>query len=127
LCFGAWASFALGTLILIFSGTFFGLGFLSITLGGILVLPGCGALCPAMYGMALGLFTRNLGLLGGAVTAICYLAISATTALVAYLPQQTQAPLGWVYAVLGLFAAVLLLFSLPKKAAVSTASPREGA
>ena len=78
-----------------------------------LALAGCGTLCPAMYGMALGLFSSNLGLLGGFISSLCYLAVSVTMALAAYLPETSQAPLGWVYLAIGTIAAVLLAISLP--------------
>ena len=43
-----------------------------------------------MYGMALGLFSSNLGLFGGVISSLCYLAVSVTVALAAYLPETTQ-------------------------------------
>ena len=44
---------------------------------------------------------------------LCYLAVSVTMALAAYLPETSQAPLGWVYLAIGTIAAVLLAISLP--------------
>lgn len=113
LCFGAWAVFACGAVLLAATGTFGMVTFLALTLGGALTLAGCGTLCPAMYGMALGLFSKNLGLLGGLVSSLCYLTVSAAMALAAYLPETSQAPLGWMYVGLGLVAALVLLRALP--------------
>jgi DHA1 family bicyclomycin/chloramphenicol resistance-like MFS transporter len=64
-----------------------------------------------MYGLALGLFTRNLGLIGGVVTAACYLVVSAAMAVAGVLPENSQAPLGWLYLVLGAGAGILLLLT----------------
>lgn len=113
LCFGALSIYALGALLLAFTGTFSGVTFWAVTLGGALVLAGCGTLCPTMYGMALGVFSQNAGLLGGLITSVCYLAISLTMALAALLPETSQGPLGWTYVVIGLVAGALLWRSLP--------------
>jgi MFS transporter, DHA1 family, multidrug resistance protein len=113
LCFGALSIYFAGALVLVFSGMVLGSSFLPITLGGMLALAGCGTLCPTMYGMALGLFSRNLGLIGGFISSLCYLAVSVTMALAAYLPETSQAPLGWVYVAIGVIAATLLAISLP--------------
>ena len=113
LCFGALWIYLSGTLILLISGLLVGASFFPITIGGMLALAGCGTLCPTMYGMALGLFSSNLGLLGGFISSLCYLAVSVTMALAAYLPETSQAPLGWVYLAIGTIAAVLLSISLP--------------
>jgi MFS transporter, DHA1 family, multidrug resistance protein len=113
LCFGALGVYFAGALVLVFSGMVLGSSFLPITLGGMLALAGCGTLCPTMYGMALGLFSRNLVLIGGFISSLCYLAVSVTMALAAYLPETSQAPLGWVYVAIGMIAASLLAISLP--------------
>ncbi len=113
LCFGAWTVFALGAVVLALSGTFYGSAFWTITLGGALALMGCGTLCPTMYGMAMGLFSKNLGLLGGFTSAVCCLAVSGTMAIAAFLPESSQAPMGWVFVALGALAFVFLAISLP--------------
>jgi MFS transporter, DHA1 family, multidrug resistance protein len=113
LCFGALCVYLIGTLILLISGLLLGASFFPITIGGMLALAGCGTLCPTMYGMALGLFSSNLGLLGGFISSLCYLAVSVTIALAAYLPESSEAPLGWVYLAIGTIAALLLGVSLP--------------
>jgi MFS transporter, DHA1 family, multidrug resistance protein len=98
LCFGALWVYLIGTLILLVSGLLVGASFFPITIGGMLTL---------------GLFSSKLGLLGGFISSLCYLAVSVTTALAAYLPETSQAPLGWVYLGIGTIAAVLLGISLP--------------
>jgi hypothetical protein len=47
-----------------------------------------------MYGLAVGLFRRNLGLIGGLVSAGCYLIVSAAMATVGTLPARSQGPAG---------------------------------
>ncbi len=116
LAFGAFVPYGLGALILLGTGLLAAPGFLPITLGGALVLGACGLLCPMMYGMALGLFERNLGLMGGLVSAICYLCVSATMAVAASLPDGSQAPLGALYLVLGALGVLLLGWAtLPRR------------
>lgn len=111
--FGAFALFLGGSLVLTATGMTSGIGFAAITLGGALVLAGCGVLCPMMYGMALGLFERDHGLIGGLISALCYLAVSGAMAIAAVLPETTQAPVGWLYLGLCAVAGVLLAVSLP--------------
>lgn len=113
LCFGAIGVYFAGTLTLVISGMLFAPSFWPITLGGMLTLAGCGTLCPTMYGMALGLFANNLGLLGGFISSLCYLAVSIMMALAAYLPETSQAPMGWLYLAIGTVTALLLGLSLP--------------
>jgi MFS transporter, DHA1 family, multidrug resistance protein len=114
LCFGALGVFFAGAWILALSGMLFTPSFLAITSGGMLALAGCGTLCPTMYGMSLGLFAKNLGLLGGFISSLCYLAVSVTMAVAAYLPETSQAPVGWVYVAIGTIVALLLGISLPR-------------
>jgi MFS transporter, DHA1 family, multidrug resistance protein len=113
--FGAWLFYAAGAVCLLVGGVLAGVGVISLTLGGALVLFACGTLCPMMYGMALGLFERDLGLLGGLISAICYLAVSATMAIAAILPESSQLPLGVLYVALGLAGGVLLFVALPQQ------------
>ena len=111
--FGAFALFVAGAGVLTGTGMTLGLDFVSITLGGALVLGGCGVLCPMMYGMGLGLFERDHGLIGGLISALCYLAVSGAMAIAAVLPEETQAPIGLLYLGLCAIAGVLLAISLP--------------
>jgi MFS transporter, DHA1 family, multidrug resistance protein len=108
LAFGALATFGVGTAILIVSAATIGMSAWAITLGACLALAGCGVLCPQMYGLALGLFSRNLGLMGGMISAGCYLIVSIAMATAGLLPANSQAPLGWLYAACGVVALLLL-------------------
>jgi DHA1 family bicyclomycin/chloramphenicol resistance-like MFS transporter len=87
--------------------------------GAALALLGIGVLDPLSEGLAMGVFTRNIGLIAGLVNTCCYLSITMAMALMAYLPEQSQAPLGWFYLGAGaLFTAILLatVSRLPKPA-----------
>lgn len=116
LAFGALAVYGAGTALLLAAGLLHGADVVSLSLGGALVLAACGVLCPMMYGMTLGLFTRNIGLIGGLTCAICYLGVSAAMATAAVLPDDTQTPVAGLYVVLGLAAGLLLHGGLPKTA-----------
>jgi MFS transporter, DHA1 family, multidrug resistance protein len=111
LALGALAVFGAGAAVLVVSAATIGLSAWAITLGAGLALAGCGVLCPQMYGLALGLFTRNLGLIGGMVSAGGYLIVSASMAAVGALPERSQAPLGWLYVTCGLIALVPLMWA----------------
>jgi DHA1 family bicyclomycin/chloramphenicol resistance-like MFS transporter len=117
LCFGGWAFFAAGAVVLAVTGSMDSITFAAITIGGALALAGCGTLCPTMYGMALGLFSRNLGLIGGLITTVCYLAVSVTMTLAAFLPESSQGPLGWLYVSLAALAFFLLALSFRSSSA----------
>ncbi|MET0901222.1 MAG: multidrug effflux MFS transporter [Mycobacterium sp.] len=108
LAFGALGVFGFGTAVLVVSAPTVGLSAWALTVGASLALAGCGVLCPQMYGSALGLFRDNLGLVGGIVSAGCYLMVSAALAGVGFLPEHDQSTLGWLYVVCGLSALVLL-------------------
>jgi DHA1 family bicyclomycin/chloramphenicol resistance-like MFS transporter len=108
LALSALALFMVGALVLVVSAAVVGVSAWGIGVGAGLALAGCGVLCPQMYGLALGLFSRNLGLVGGIVSAGCYLIVSVSVAVVGALPERSQAPLGWLYIVCGITAFVLL-------------------
>lgn len=120
LAFGAFAVFSVGALALLVGGMFLGSNFWALTLAGTLVLIGCGTLCPMMYGMALGLFERNLGLMGGLISALCYLIVSASMAIAAVLPESSPAPLGVLFVALGFFTLLLLVVAMPRAGADSS-------
>lgn len=111
--FSVFSLYVAGSALLLACGLAWGADLLSITLGGALVLAACGVLCPLMYGMTLGLFERNLGLIGGLTTAICYFMVSGAMAVAAVLPESSQAPMGGLYLALGLVAGPLLFLGLP--------------
>ncbi|MET0704950.1 MAG: multidrug effflux MFS transporter [Mycobacterium sp.] len=108
LSMSALALFMIGAVVLVGSAAVFGVNAWAIGIGAAVALAGCGVLCPQMYGLALGLFSRNLGLVGGVISAGCYLIVSAAMAVVGVLPDRSQAPLGWMYVGCGLVAFVLL-------------------
>ncbi|MDO9395782.1 MAG: Bcr/CflA family efflux MFS transporter, partial [Herbiconiux sp.] len=85
--FSALAAFTVGAVILLGSGLLVGPDLVLITVGGIFVMIGCGALCPLAYGQALGLFDRNLGLVGGLTSAVCYLFVALAMSAAAVLPD----------------------------------------
>jgi DHA1 family bicyclomycin/chloramphenicol resistance-like MFS transporter len=114
LAFGAFAVYLAGAVVLLGGGMLLGANFWALTLAGSLVLIGSATLCPMMYGMALGRFDGNFGLLGGLTSTICYLAVSATMATAAMLPESSPAPLGSLYTVLGLVTLLLLVVALPR-------------
>ena len=121
LAFSALALFGTGAGVLVISAAVSGLSAWAVTVGACLALAGCGVLCPQMYGLALGLFSRDLGLIGGMISAGCYLIASAGMVAVGLLPEGSQGPLGWLYVGCGLIALVLLLW------ATSTARAGQGA
>jgi len=124
LAFSALAVFGAGALILTVSPGVVGVNAWAITIGAALALAGCGVLCPQMYGEAMGLFTRNLGLVGGIATAGSYLIVSAALAVVGALPENTQAELGWLYITCGMTALALLGWATSSRRAVAQkASP----
>jgi DHA1 family bicyclomycin/chloramphenicol resistance-like MFS transporter len=111
LALGALAVFGCGAIVLVVSGASVGVNAVAITVGASLALAGCGVLCPQMYGLALGLFHRNLGLIGGVVSAGCYLIVSGAMATAGLLPERSQAPLGWLYVGIGVIVAALLVWT----------------
>ncbi|AXH36871.1 MFS transporter [Humibacter sp. BT305] len=109
---GAFALFAAGTVVLLVTGLTVGADAVWLTVGGMLVMLGCGALCPFAYGQALGLFDRNLGLIGGLTSAVSYLVVSVTMAAASGLPDDTALPLAAVYVGCGALGAILLALCL---------------
>ncbi|WP_246833498.1 multidrug effflux MFS transporter [Williamsia sp. 1138] len=122
LALSAWAVFIAGALVLVVSAATIGPSTWAITLGACLALAGCGVLCPQMYGLGLGLFSRNLGLIGGIVSAGCYLIVSVAMATAGFLPENSQAPLGWLYVCLGLGAGVLLMWTVSARRLAAAAA-----
>lgn len=116
LALGAWSVMILGAVTLVISAETVGMHAWIITLGAALVLCGIGVLDPQSKGLAMGVFSRNIGLIGGLVNTCCYLIVSMAMALMAYLPEKTQEPLGWFYVAAGVaFVVILLLTVRPEK------------
>jgi DHA1 family bicyclomycin/chloramphenicol resistance-like MFS transporter len=103
----AWIVYALGGVILVASASLIGVNGWAIVIGATLALLGIGVLDPLTKGLAMGVFTNNIGLITGLVSTSCYLVITAAMALMAYLPEESQTPLGWSY--LGFAVVVALL------------------
>ncbi|MCS5715527.1 multidrug effflux MFS transporter [Herbiconiux sp. CPCC 205716] len=120
--FTALGSFVVGTAVLLVSGLTVGPDLLLLTIGAVFVMLGCGALCPLAYGLALGLFDRNLGLIGGLASAVCYLVVAATMGLASGLHDRNQVPLSLIYVGCAVVGAVLLALCLrPRPRAVPAA------
>jgi DHA1 family bicyclomycin/chloramphenicol resistance-like MFS transporter len=108
LALSAWTVFVAGAVLLVVSAAVVGVNAWMITIGAAVALVGIGVLDPQSKGLAMGVFNRNIGLIAGLVNTCCYLIVSVAMALMAYLPEESQAPLGWLYLGVGaLFAAVL--------------------
>lgn len=114
LSMGALAVYGIGALVLLGTGLLIGNNAWAITIGASLALLGCGELCPQMYGEAMGLFSRNLGLIGGIVSAGTYLIITAGMFVVGTMPEYSQEPMGWLYVGCGLISFVLLAWATSK-------------
>ncbi|MFI5506262.1 MFS transporter [Mycobacterium sp. NPDC051804] len=108
LLIGASAILALGGVVMLASAQSAGLSALAITGGAALALLSIGVLDPLTKGLAMGVFSRNVGLVTGLISTFCYASIAIATALMAWLPEQSQAPLGWFYVA----AAVALMATL---------------
>ena len=104
----------LGGVVLVASAEALGVTGLCITAGAALALLGVGVLDPLTKGMAMNVFTRNVGLITGLISTACYLSITLAMALMAYLPERSQAPLGWFYIAAAALIAVLLVVSIAR-------------
>jgi MFS transporter, DHA1 family, multidrug resistance protein len=112
--------FVLGGVILVVSAEGIGVNAWVITVGAALALFGIGVLDPLSKGLAMGVFARNIGLIAGLVSTCCYLSITIAMALTAYLPEQSQAPLGWFYIGAGALFAAIMLATLSRPARTVT-------
>ncbi len=108
LAFADWTVYMVGALLLVASAATIGVNPWVITAAACLAVAGCGALVPQAQATALGLFSRNLGLVGGLFGALTYLVVAATMSVVGIVPERTQAPLGWLFVICGVlvFAAL---------------------
>ena len=115
LAIGGSAVLALAGLLMLVSAQFVGLSALAITGGAALALLSIGVLDPLTKGLAMGVFSRNVGLITGLISTFCYVSITLATALMAWLPERSQAPLGWFY-VAAAVALVTVLMTPAKRA-----------
>lgn len=120
LALGAWSVLMLGAVSLVVSAETVGVHAWIITAGAALVLCGVGVLDPQSKGLAMGVFDRNIGLIGGLVNTCCYLVVSMAMALMAYLPETSQAPLGWFYIAAGVAFALIMLVTVRPEANPAT-------
>lgn len=116
----AFAVFGVGTALLLVPALVVGTAAWPLTLGAMLALAGCGVLCPQMYGLALGLFDKNLGLVGGIATTASYLIVSAAMGVMGIAPETSPAPLGWLYVFclvmgLALFGRAVTRAAVPRR------------
>jgi DHA1 family bicyclomycin/chloramphenicol resistance-like MFS transporter len=115
LSFGGWTVFCAGAAILVVSGEVVGIDGWAISLGAALALIGCGVLCPQAQGLALGVFADHLGLISGLVSTSCNLLVTAGLAYVAFMPDDSTAPIGWLYVGVGVVVGALLLAATPSR------------
>lgn len=88
---------ALAGAVMLASAQLVGLSALAITGGAAVALLSIGVLDPLTKGLAMGVFSRNVGLITGLISTFCYGSIAVAMALMAWLPERSQAPLGWFY------------------------------
>ena len=112
--FGAWVLFFVGAGVLVVTAAVVGVNAWAIAAAAALAFVGIGVLDPQSKGLAMGVFSRNVGLITGLVNTCCYLIVSVAMALMAYLPEESQAPLGWLYVGVGA-VLVVLLFSTVRR------------
>lgn len=108
---GGSATLAMAGAVMLASTQSVGLSALAITGGAALALLSIGVLDPLTKGLAMGVFSRNVGLVTGLISTFCYVSIALATAVMAWLPEQSQAPLGWFYvaAAAGLVATLMTI------------------
>jgi DHA1 family bicyclomycin/chloramphenicol resistance-like MFS transporter len=107
---------ALGGAVMVASAHLVGLNFWFITAGAGLALLSTGVLDPLSKGLAMGVFSRNIGLIAGLISTFCYVSITGAMALVAWLPEESQEPLGWLYVAIAVGLITLLLTTVKRTA-----------
>ncbi|WNG92950.1 multidrug effflux MFS transporter [Mycobacterium sp. ITM-2016-00318] len=116
---------ALGGLVLVVSAHLVGFNAWFITAGAAMAMLSTGVLDPLSKGLAMGVFKRNIGLVTGLINTVCYVSITLASALVAWLPESSQAPLGWLY-VGAAIAITTLLLTMGRKAGETVQTPADG-
>lgn len=119
LAIGGSTVLALAGVIMLLSAHFVGLSALAITAGAAIALLSIGVLDPLTKGLAMGVFSRNIGLITGLISTFCYGSIALAMALMAWLPERSQAPLGWFY-VAAAVGLVTVLLTTAKAATATT-------
>lgn len=123
LAIGGSAVLAFSGGVLLASAQFIGLSAVAITGGAALALTSIGVLDPLTKGLAMGVFTRNIGLITGLISTFCYGSIALAMALIAWLPERSQAPLGWLYVVV---AAGLVTLALSRSREMESGDAERG-
>jgi MFS transporter, DHA1 family, multidrug resistance protein len=121
LAIGGSAVLALAGVIMLASAQFVGLSAVAITAAAAVALLSIGVLDPLTKGLAMGVFSRNIGLITGLISVFCYWSMTVAMALMAWLPERSQAPLGWFY-----LAAAAGLVALVTTTTTAVASGRRG-
>ncbi|WP_101952373.1 MFS transporter [Mycobacterium sp. 3519A] len=124
--FGAWVPFFVGAVVLVVTAAVVGVNAWAIAVAAALAFVGIGVLDPQSKGLAMGVFSRNVGLIAGLVNTCCYLIVSAAMALMAYLPEESQAPLGWLYIGVGAVLVVLLFSTVRRGIIAESPEPSRG-
>ena len=120
LAIGGAAVLALAGAIMLASAQFVGLSALTITVGAAVALLSIGVLDPLTKGLAMGVFSRNIGLVTGLISTFCYGSIAVAMALMAWLPERSQAPLGWFYVAAAVGLVAVLMTTVKRASAASS-------
>jgi DHA1 family bicyclomycin/chloramphenicol resistance-like MFS transporter len=120
LAIGGAAVLALAGAIMLASAQFVGLSALTITVGAAVALLSIGVLDPLTKGLAMGVFSRNIGLITGLISTFCYGSIAVAMALMAWLPERSQAPLGWFYVAAAVGLVAVLMTTVKRASAASS-------
>jgi DHA1 family bicyclomycin/chloramphenicol resistance-like MFS transporter len=120
LAIGGAAVLALAGVIMLASAQFVGLSALTITVGAAVALLSIGVLDLLTKGLAMGVFSRNIGLITGLISTFCYGSIAVAMALMAWLPERSQAPLGWFYVAAAVGLVAVLMTTVKRASAASS-------
>ena len=108
--------------VMLASAQLVGLSALAITAGAAVALLSIGVLDPLTKGLAMGVFSRNIGLITGLISTFCYGSIAIAMALMAWLPERSQAPLGWFYVAAAAGLVVVLMTTVKHTSRVGAAA-----
>jgi DHA1 family bicyclomycin/chloramphenicol resistance-like MFS transporter len=120
LAIGGAAVLALAGVIMLASAQCVGLSAVAITAGAAVALLSIGVLDPLTKGLAMGVFSRNIGLITGLISTFCYGSIAVAMALMAWLPERSQAPLGWFYVAAAVGLVAVLMTTVKRASAASS-------
>ncbi|OBA91938.1 MFS transporter [Mycobacteriaceae bacterium 1482268.1] len=115
LAIGGSVVLALAGAVMLASAQTVGLSALAITVGAAVALLSIGVLDPLTKGLAMGVFSRNIGLITGLLSTFCYGSIALAMALMSWLPERSQAPLGWFYVAAATGLVIVLMTTVNRK------------